>query len=82
MKVIMTLKEKMAIETANKYKQWDYIIPAKESYLQAIQDVLEFINGNSAISRDSQNVILDKYNETVEVEFKDGSHQLYNKDKK
>lgn len=78
MKVIMTLKEKMCIENAQKYKSWDYIIPAQDSYLQAIRDVIELVNRPDATIGDLWNLL----NEEVEVEFKDGSHQLYNKDKK
>ena len=71
MKVKMKLYEKMAIETGKRYKQWDYIIPAKESYLQAVQDVLDLMNDDTPVG-----VLKSYLNEEVEVEFKDGDHQL------
>lgn len=76
MKVKMKLYEKMAIETGKRYKQWDYIIPAKESYLQAVQDVLDLMNDDTPVG-----VLKSYMSEEVEVEFKDGEHQLYGRDK-
>ncbi len=66
MKVVMTHKEKLAVEWAKKYKDWDKIIIAKDSYLEAYskgrEDAMFNIDGTKE----------------VEIEFNNGNHQLLN----
>lgn len=80
--------EKQAVDNAKQYKEWDNQIIAKDSYLNgyrnALLDVSENYYNNIVgfdpvttydIISDSFN-ILDIGSEDVEVEFKDGQHQL------
>lgn len=61
MKIKMKRYEHLAVLHAKQYKNWDYQIIAKSAYLAGVKEC------------DDQ---ADYYNELIEVEFKDGEHQL------
>jgi len=62
MKVIMKAFEKLAIDYSSRFKPWDFQCIAKDAYLSGYRRTLS----------DAYNVV----QEGVEVEFKDGTHQL------
>lgn len=69
--------EKLASDFSKKYKQWDYIIISSESYIAGYKQAL--LDANLVIK--NQDGLLTQLHsfvgqEEVEVEFKDGSHQL------
>lgn len=64
MVVKMRLYEKKAVDNGRKFKYWEAIVSNKESYLQGYREALEDIKNGIDGS------------ELVEVEFKDGEHQI------
>jgi len=52
-----------ALNNSKKYKNWDLICVSKDSYLEGYRQALADYG-------------IEMSNETVEVEFKNGSHQL------
>lgn len=78
----MKIYEKQAVEFAAQYKAWELQCVAKDSYLEAYRramvDIKELITDNYynydwRIDDIDVNNLLNKQ---VEVEFKDGKHQL------
>jgi len=71
----MNSYEKKCLDFTNKYKDWQVICAAKDSYLagysQAIKDVEKYL-----LSKESTILVADVGKEQVEVEFPNGSHQL------
>lgn len=56
-----------AVQEGRRYKYWEDIIKAKESYLKGYQQALDDIKNN-----------VDIYEEIM-VEFSNGDHQIYEK---
>ena len=66
-KVVMSRLEHEAQKTASKYKSWEHHIISSDSFLDGCLYVLNALKENIDI------------NERIEVEFKEGEHQLVHK---
>lgn len=76
----MTRKEKQAVEYSRRFKDWDYIIAAKDAYLAAYEDAKQEAINICTNNGPSEEIDLTNLgNEEVEMEFKDGDHQLSSK---
>lgn len=73
MKVKMKISEKMAIDYANKFKKnWEHFIIASDAYLSGVKDTLEVLSTIPELDKD----FLAMLSSLVEVEYKDGEHQI------
>lgn len=75
MKVLMTSKEAQCVKYARRFPSWEYVCLTKDAFLAgyeaAKQDALNKMAGKANIA------ILNRVGEEpVEMEFKDGEHQL------